>query len=958
MTLPAANAVLITDFINALIQAGFRGECHQDRAHRLVMSTDNSVYQVDPQAVIYPISEGDLKTLMSVANQPAFMGIQFAPRGGGTGTNGQSLNSCVTVDTSRHLNKIIDIDVEAQRVWVQPGVVLDQLNAALAPHGLFFPPNVSTSSRATIGGMVGTDASGKGSRLYGKTSDYVESMQVVLSDASVLLTRSMQGISERAEAAVSQLKRSVSNNLDEIERRFPKMNRGLTGYNLKQAWDGEALNLNYLFAGSEGSLGLTQRIQLRVVPLPKVVKLVSVGYDDFMVALRDVTQLVPFDPESVEILDDKIMGLAKSDASWHQISDIFGGDTLAAVNFVEFVGEDDASVDAQVKALVDSLHARKGQPGAPVSWTMARDEAQRKALWNIRKKAVGLLGALQGKRRALPFVEDTAVPPEVLADFVAEFRAVLDAQGVAYGMFGHADVGCLHVRPTLDMTDPEDEARLRLISDRVKDLCLKYGGLLWGEHGKGFRGEFSPEFFGPVLWAELQKIKAAFDPDNRFNPGKIVVPSNDIALIAIDEPPMRGHFDRDIAPAQQLGFETAIKCNGNGLCFGWDADEAMCPSYKLSRDRTRSPKGRAMLLKEWRRLQSLGDSAALAELEPQLAQSLDDCLSCKSCTGSCPVKVNIPDMKSQFLQHWHQTRRRPLRDRLLASLEPMGLWLSKVPTLSNLAMRAAAPVIRAAGLTELPMFSNVTAAAVLRKHGVAPFAYAQLDNAPDNAVVLVQDSFTSFFDTAVLDASIQVLKSLGYAVIATPIHANGKGLHVKGMRSAFREVATTNQAMFERLTASGLPLIGIEGVVNLIGRSEACDAGLAGWHVQSLQEFLVTQSLPTRLDGVRAPDLFAHCTEKTALGSMNADWQAVFAALGATLPVAQVGCCGMSGVYGHETEHRDGAVKLFNMSWGDKVSADSLVTGFSCRCQVKAIQGTRPRHPIEWVAEQLAALER
>ncbi|MGB0957520.1 MAG: FAD-binding oxidoreductase, partial [Litorivicinus sp.] len=450
MTLPAANAILITDFLNALRDAGFRGECHQDKAHRLVMSTDNSVYQVEPQAVVYPGVESDLRVLMRVANESRFMGIQFAPRGGGTGTNGQSLNHCVTVDTSRHLNKIIDIDLDTNTVWVQPGVVLDQLNQALAAHGLFFPPNVSTSSRATIGGMVGTDASGKGSRLYGKTSDYVESMQIVLSDASVLMTRTMQGMSERAAGAVEQLKSSVSSNLDEIERRFPKMNRGLTGYNLKQAWDGETVNLNYLFAGSEGSLGLTQRIKLRVVPLPKVVKLVSLGYDDFMLALRDVQTLAPFNAESVEILDDKIMSLAKSDTSWHQIADVFGGDDLAAVNFVEFVGADEASVDAQVNALIDALDARKGQPGAPVSWTMARDEAQRKALWNIRKKAVGLLGALQGKRRALPFVEDTAVPPEVLADFVAEFRAVLDEQGVAYGMFGHADVGCLHVRPTLD----------------------------------------------------------------------------------------------------------------------------------------------------------------------------------------------------------------------------------------------------------------------------------------------------------------------------------------------------------------------------------------------------------------------------------------------------------------------------------------------------------------------------
>ncbi|MGB0958224.1 MAG: hypothetical protein ACPGUF_07075, partial [Litorivicinus sp.] len=254
--------------------------------------------------------------------------------------------------------------------------------------------------------------------------------------------------------------------------------------------------------------------------------------------------------------------------------------------------------------------------------------------------------------------------------------------------------------------------------------------------------------------------------------------------------------------------------------------------------------------------------------------------------------------------------------------------------------------------------SPITAAAVLKKHGIQPFTWDAVEQPADNTVVLVQDSFTSFFDTAVLDGAVSVLKALGYQVVATPVRANGKGLHVKGMRQAFAELSASNQAFFDRLAATELPLVGIEGVVNLIGRSEARDIGTAGWHVQGLQEFLVAQALPKRLAGVQAPDLFAHCTEKTALGSMTADWQAVFSALGASLPVAQVGCCGMSGVYGHETEHRNGAVKLFHMSWGSKVDQTSLVTGFSCRCQVKAIQGARPRHPIEWLAEQLAAADR
>ena len=953
MTAPAVNDLTIADFLTALKHAGFKGECHRDRAHRLVMSTDNSVYQVEPQAVIYPAEGEDLTRLMRVAQKPEFVGLQFAPRGGGTGTNGQSLNRCITIDTSRFMNQILSIDADKLEVVVQPGVVLDQLNAALEPLGLFFPPNVSTSSRATIGGMVSTDASGKGSRLYGKTSDYVNGLQMVMSDGSTLCTQTYDQLSDRMMAAIEQVKRSITGHQDEIEARFPKMNRGLTGYNLKQTWNGEQLNLNYLMSGAEGSLGLIKEVTLRVVPKPAVVKLVSVGYDDFSKALADVQSLVQRDPESVEILDDKIMGLAKSDESWHQIAEVFGGDDLAAVNFVEFVGPDEAAVEAQVQGLLDDLAARQGQPGAPISWTRARDEAQRKALWNVRKKAVGLLGALQGKRRALPFVEDTAVPPEVLPEFVAEFREVLDRQGLAYGMFGHADVGCLHVRPTLDLTDPDDETRLREVSDAVKDLCLKYGGLLWGEHGKGFRAEFSPEFFGNVLWRELQKIKAAFDPENRFNPNKIVPPAADIPLIAIDEAPLRGHFDKQIPQVAQVGFETAMKCNGNGLCFGWDANEAMCPSYKVSRDRTRSPKGRAMMLKEWRRLQANGDQLGLESLEPLLARSLDDCLSCKSCTGSCPVKVDIPDMKSLFLEHWHKRNPRPLRDRVLAMMEPIALAMANVPSLGNLAMGLGKPVLRALGLVELPRFSTPTAASLLKQAGIAEFDWQQLQQPPENAVILIQDSFTYCFDAPVIAAAARSLKALGYQVIVPPPRQNGKGLHVKGMRQAFAEVSRANQAYFDRLAATGLPLVGVEAVVNLIGRSEAKAAAVAGWKIQSLQEFLVSQPLPKRLSGQAR--LMPHCTEKTALPTMPSDWQAVFTALGAELSVEQTGCCGMSGVYGHEAKNRASSVKLFEMSWADKQPVDALVTGFSCRCQVKSLAGARPQHPIEWLAERLEA---
>ncbi|OWK19964.1 hypothetical protein AJ88_34950 [Mesorhizobium amorphae CCBAU 01583] len=301
------------------------------------------------------------------------------------------------------------------------------------------------------------------------------------------------------------------------------------------------------------------------------------------------------------------------------------------------------------------------------------------------------------------------MPPEKLADFVAEFRALLDSHGLIYGMFGHADVGCLHVRPALDMKDPADAALIRPISDAVAALTKKYGGLLWGEHGRGFRGEYSPFFFGPELYGELCRIKAVFDPQNILNPGKLAAPNGHGHVDRIDDVPLRGAFDRAIAPEHARRYERALACNGNGACFNWDADDPMCPSYKATRDRRQSPKGRAALLREWARLRSeaeLGDEpAALPAIEDELHASLMTCLSCKACSSQCPIKVDIPAMKAQFLDAYHRRHRRRLRDHLIARVEPSLAIARRVSWLANPLLRTFSYLQlteHVAGLVDLP----------------------------------------------------------------------------------------------------------------------------------------------------------------------------------------------------------------------------------------------------------------
>ena len=695
--------------------------------------------------------------------------LVFAPRGGGTGTNGQSLTEGLVVDVSRHMNRILEINPEERWVRVQAGVVKDQLNAALAAHGLFFPPELSTSNRATIGGMISTDACGQGSCLYGKTRDHVLELTTVLLDGTVWTSGPMEDEALRRVQRRTDRVGAVHRLVDTIQREqagliathFPKLNRCLTGYDLAHIRDAQGrFNLNAILCGSEGTLALLAEAKLNVLPIPKHTALVNVRYGSFDAALRDAQELVRFGAASIETVDSKVLALAQDDVIWDSVRSYFpedNGERATGVNLVEFVGDTEAEVEAPLARMIAAL-TESGQVRGRRGFTVARGEADVNAIWDMRKKSVGLLGNMQGDKRPIAFVEDTAVPPEHLADYIAEFRAALDARGLAYGMFGHVDAGVLHVRPAIDMKDPAQEGLIRAVTEDVVRITKKYGGLLWGEHGKGVRSEFSPQFFGP-LYPTLQSIKAAFDPRNQLNPGKIAAPEEG-ELLRIDGLPTRGRLDRTIPAPVRAAYDEALHCNGNGACFTWDPDEAMCPSYKATRDRRHSPKGRASLTREWlRQLAALGfdpvaEAASLRQRpgwrglperlrntlarrrgEPDFSHAvkdaMDGCLACKSCTGQCPIKVDVPTFRAKFLELYYSRYLRPARDYLVGSLETMLPALGKMRGPYNLVLdsppgRAA---MRAIGLVHTPTFSRISLRRELGARGIedaTPHALAAL----------------------------------------------------------------------------------------------------------------------------------------------------------------------------------------------------------------------------------------
>ncbi|MDN3520413.1 D-2-hydroxyglutarate dehydrogenase YdiJ [Halomonas ramblicola] len=1020
-------------FLEALRAAGFEGEIAPDYADRTVLATDNSIYQRLPQAVLYPRHGEDLQRIAHLAGQVEHRRVVLAPRGGGTGTNGQSLTDGLVVDVSRHMNRILDIDVENRRVRVQAGVVKDQLNAALKPHGLFFAPELSTSNRATIGGMIATDASGQGSCEYGKTRDHVLELDCVLLGGERLVSRpvgdaELETLCARDDVtgrAYRTAREIIDTQGERIRATFPPLNRCLTGYDLAHLRDAEGrLDMNSLLCGAEGSLAFTNEAVLKVLPIPRHSTLVNVRYAGFMDALRDAKALMASDasPTSIETVDDTVLLLAMEDFVWESVGEFFpAGDPTAGetpvrgINLVEFNDDDPERLADRVAAFCRHLQEDAGV--ARLGYTLASGRDAIKRVYGMRKRAVGLLGNAKGEKRPIPFVEDTAVPPEHLADFIGEFRAALDARGLEYGMFGHVDAGVLHVRPAIDMKDPEQERLIREVSDEVADLTQKYHGLLWGEHGKGVRSEYAPKFFG-ALYPSLQRVKAVFDPHNQLNPGKIATPLAtgaaaqdesvtlvDPGLLTIDGVPTRGQYDRTIDAEAWRAHAATVYCNGNGACYNYDPDDAMCPSWKATRDRRHSPKGRASLIREWLRLQgaagvdlveesrkkkaegawgfvkdfplrlrnTLARRRGEADFSHEVYEAMAGCLACKSCAGQCPVKVNVPDSRSRFLEVYHGRYLRPLRDYLIGGLEFLVPTLSRVAPLYNAGLGnrlvdrlLAGPI----GMVDSPRLSRASLKKQLTAWGVAeatPTSLGLLTEAQKaRSVVLVQDAFTSYFEARLVMDVVELLSRLDVKVFVAPFAPNGKPLNVQGFLGAFERTAEKQARRLRTLAEFGVPLVGIDPAMTLTYRQEYVQAlgPDAVPEVLMLQEWLVTLAArlaPARRDDDAPPAgyrLLAHCTEKTTAPGSPGAWQQVFAAFGLELELVNTGCCGMSGTYGHEARNRDTSKTIYAQSWQRVVEDDAhagqlLATGYSCRSQVRRLSDRALPHPLQALLTEL-----
>lgn len=1009
-------------YFDTLKTQGFKGDIEYSHSSRLLVSTDNSVYQRMPQGVIFPKDCQDIVVALKLRATPVFEKLIITPRGGGTGTNGQSLNDGITIDCSRYMKEISELNVEGRSVHVQSGVIKDELNDYLKPHGLFFSPELSTSNRACVGGMISNDAAGQGSLKYGRTSSHIKDVTVVLADGTLTTFGPVSGEKLKECLQKDGLEGDIyrecyallKNNREKVEEIFPKLNRFMTGYDLDHSYDPktDTLNLARLICGAEGTLAVICGATLDLTKIPDFRELMIVKYENFDSALRHAVELIDSGVFSVETVDSRVLFLAKKDTVWDSVKDYIEevkGHVIKGINIVEFNGynkkdEHKKLVDIFSSVTEKSKSFENGILGAQLAVTPEAISA----IYGMRKKAVGLLGAASGDKKLVAFTEDTVVPPRNLADYVLEFRALLDSLKVTYGMFGHVDTGLMHVRPALDLTTDEDRKKLVTISDKVVELVNKYQGQMWGEHGRGYRSCYGEIFF-KELYPVARKIKSVFDRNNILNPGKICVPfeNNEDRIVSISGQ-MRGDLDRTIPVNIRKSFKGALSCNGNGQCFSYQTSALMCPSYRYTRDHIRSPKGFSELMREWLRLlNDRGHNVSAEELSlltsnpspirflrrclnsllsqrkdysTEYLNKISTCLSCKSCKSICPAHVNAADLNSRFLSLYYGRYLRPLRDLLILNSELTLPVMSRFPALSNAILSNSMvkfAVKKIFGMIDLPLFSKNTFRSLCSQEGFDVLSSKQALGS-ENDVLIVTDPFTVSYESEGLVAMARVIRNLGYKVAFLKPYVNGKILVIRGERRRFVQFAAKQAARLEMLSKAGFELVGYDPALTICYRdeySQILDDARGSFIVKLPEEWLSEQmetskfaeyfdSIKDRVMTAARTDefkemyyLFTHCTERALITQSPILWQSIMSTFGLNLIPVNVACCGMAGLFGHIAANQEQTYAVYEKNWKPEIEKRDfnhcLVTGFSCRSQVHRMEGKKAIHPLFVVDELL-----
>ncbi len=950
------------------LETRLEGEVRFDAVSRALYSTDASVYRIEPLGVAIIRSREDVLAAIACARRH---GCSITARGGGTSQAGQAIGAGLQLDTSKYFNRLLEVNVEERWARVEPGIVLDELNARLAPHRLRFAPDISTASRATVGGMISNNSAGARSVLYGKTIDHVLDVQVALGDGSVAHLRPLSADAlERACAAPTRegacyrtVRRLAAEQAGEIERRYPKIVRRVGGYNL-DAFVGAAapaapFNLAKLIVGSEGTLGLIVEARLNLVPLPAAKAVLTIEYGDLLDALGETPAILAHGPSAVEVMDRSILDHARGHPALDEMRRAVLRTECGALLCVELYDESTEALRTRLGRLEDMLRAR----GVAAHMTRATSPADQARIWKLRESSLGLSMAMKGDAKSISFVEDTAVAPDKLRDFIARFLGVIRRHGTTAGIYAHASVGCLHVRPVVNMKTAQGVRQFESIANEIADLVLEFGGALSGEHGDGLvRGPFMERMFGPALYEAFRTIKRTFDPDGLFNPGKIV-----------DSPPLTANlrygagyrtpdppaaFDH----ADYGGLGRAVEmCSGVGACRK-TLSGTMCPSYMATRDEAHSTRGRANALR-------MAMAGGLAPAGPRGAglggrgvyDVLDLCLECRACKTECPTGVDMARLKSEFLADYWRRHGIPVRARVLGHIHDLAARTARWAPLVNPWLESG--WVRALGERLL----GIDRRRSLPRWAARPLADRWRDRGPARAgppdAVLFNDTFTSYFDPEVGLAAADVLEAAGLAVGLGPDVCCGRPLISQGLLSAARERAADVVRRLHATAAAGTPIVLLEpsclsALVDdvpalLRGEAQAQARDVAGACI------LFEDYLRRRLDerpaalALRAGPaeilLHGHCHQKS-LGLVSAARALLERIPGARVTDLDAGCCGMAGSFGYAREHLEisrqiGERRLLPAARGLGPGGILVAAGTSCRHQVRDFAGVEALHP-------------
>jgi FAD/FMN-containing dehydrogenase/Fe-S oxidoreductase len=954
----------------ARLRREIRGDVLFDAASRGRYSTDASIYQIEPVGVVVPQTEDDARIAIQVA---ADEGVPILPRGAGTSQCGQTVGAALVIDNSKFLNQVVAFDQEARTAIVQPGMVLDQLNVTLRPHGLWFPVDVSTSAQATLGGMAGNNSCGSRSIRYGNMVHNVLGIDALLADGSEFhfgRSEDLTGAPRAYQDLVAQVHAVVRREAAEIEARWPKVLRRVQGYNIDMVQPGaegpmRAHNLAHLLVGSEGTLAYSRRLHLALSPLPQHKTLGVCHFPTFRQSMQAPQHIVKLAPTAVELVDRTMLELARGNAAFRPIVNRFLKGDPDAILLVEFAGGDRGEQLAKLAQLVE-LMADLGFPGGVVEIT---DTVLQKEVWEVRKAGLNIMMSMKGDGKPVSFIEDCAVPLEHLAEYTDKLTQVFARHGTRGTWYAHASVGTLHVRPVLNMKD-DGAGKMRAIAEEACELVRSYKGAAYsGEHGDGLvRTEWIAPIIGARLVRALEDIKDLFDPRNLMNPGKIVrgTRQDDRSLFrfkpgysalqfetALDwsewnVPPAAGAQPK---AAASHGLAAAVEmCNNNGHCRKFDAG-LMCPSYRASGNERDLTRGRANTL----RLALSGQLGADAFTSDAMYEAMDLCVSCKGCKRECPTGVDMAKMKIEFLHHYHQRHGLSLKERLIAWLPRYAPWAARLHWFANL--RDTIPGL--AGLSESLL--GLSAKRSLPKWRGDAFlsgagAAGNADGMGKREVVLLVDTFNNYFEPGNAHAALAVLEAAGYRVHvaraaegARPLCC-GRTFLASGQVDEARAEARRTLEALRPYVARGLPVIGLEPSCLLTLRDEF-KAMLPGPDTDALaaravlfEEFLAAEHQAGRLKLKLKPLpqkkalLHGHCHQK-AFDAMSSVEQVLGLVPELKVETLASGCCGMAGAFGYEAGHYDISMKMAEAALLPalrKADADTLIVadGTSCRHQI------------------------